>query len=192
IAADYQKALDTGEEFVSRNDGDAAAALKAGQVIEATYETPFLAHACMEPMNATAVYKDGVFEVWAPNQSPTVVRWAFEAVDKTMKDVKIHTTMMAGGFGRRADADVYRQIAKLALAMPGVPVKLVWSREEDMQHDSYRPAALARMRAVLGADGKPSAFEFKNATQSASLSFSRRNIPFEMGGASDPASHEGA
>jgi isoquinoline 1-oxidoreductase subunit beta len=192
IAAEYQKALDVGEEFVSRNDGDAAAALKAGQVIEATYETPFLAHACMEPMNATAVYKDGVFEVWAPNQSPTVVRWAFQAVKSDMKDVKIHTTIMGGGFGRRADADVYRQVAKLALAMPGVPVKLVWSREEDMQHDSYRPAALARMRAVLGADGKPTAFQFKNATQSASLSFSRRNIPFEMGGASDQTSHEGA
>ncbi len=192
IAAEYQKALDTGEEHVSRNDGDTAAALKAGNVIEATYETPFLAHACMEPMNATAVYKDGAFEVWAPNQSPTVVRWAFEAVKKDMKDIKIHTTMMGGGFGRRADADVYRQVAALALAMPGVPVKLVWSREEDIQHDSYRPAALARMRAVLGADGKPVAFEFKNATQSAALSFSRRNIPFEMGGAADETSFEGA
>lgn len=192
IAADYRKSLDAGDEYVSRNDGDAATALKSGKIIEATYETPFLAHACMEPMNATAVYKDGGFEVWAPNQSPTVVRWAFQAVDKSAKDVKIHTTLMGGGFGRRADGDVYRQVAKLAMAMPGVPVKLVWSREEDMQHDSYRPAALARMRAVLGNDGKPTAFEFKNATQSASLSFSRRSIPFEMGGAKDPASFEGA
>lgn len=192
ILADYKKALDTGEAHVSRTEGDVDAALKSGTVIEATYETPFLAHACMEPMNATAVYKDGAFEVWAPNQSPTVVRWAFEAVKTDMKDIKIHTTIMGGGFGRRADGDVYRQVATLAMAMPGVPVKLVWSREEDIQHDSYRPAALARMRAVLGADGKPVAFEFKNATQSVALSFSRRFLPFEMGGDADPASHEGA
>jgi isoquinoline 1-oxidoreductase beta subunit len=192
IAADYRTSLDHGDEYVSRNDGDAAATLKSGKVIESVYETPFLAHACMEPMNATAVYKDGGFEVWAPNQSPTVVRWAFQAVDRRAKDVQIHTTMMGGGFGRRADGDVYRQVAKLAMAMPGTPVKLVWSREEDIQHDSYRPAAVARMRAVLGQDGKPKAFEFKNATQSVSLSFSRRFIPFEMGGAKDPASFEGA
>jgi isoquinoline 1-oxidoreductase beta subunit len=192
ITADYRAALDNGDEYVSRNDGDAAAALKSGNVIEATYETPFLAHACMEPINGTAIYKDGGFEVWAPNQSPTVVRWAFQAVDKAAKDIRIHTTLMGGGFGRRADGDIWRQVAKLAMAMPGVPVKMVWSREEDMQHDSYRPAALARMRAVLGSDGKPTAFEFKNATQSAALSFSRRSIPFEMGGKSDPASFEGA
>jgi isoquinoline 1-oxidoreductase subunit beta len=192
IAADYRQALDHGDEYVSRNDGDAATALKSGQVVEATYETPFLAHAAMEPMNATAVYKDGAFEVWAPNQSPTVVRWAFQAVNKNAKDVVIHTTMMGGGFGRRADGDVYHQVGKLAMAMEGTPVKLVWSREEDMQHDSYRPAALARMRAVLGSDGKPSAFEFKNATQSVSLSYSSRFIPFAMGGDKDPASFEGA
>jgi isoquinoline 1-oxidoreductase beta subunit len=192
IAADYRTALDTGDEYVSRNDGDTAPLMKSGHVIEATYETPFLAHACMEPMNGTAVYKDGAFEVWAPNQSPTVVRWAFQAVDKNAKNITIHTTLMGGGFGRRADGDIYRHVAKLAMAMPGVPVKLVWSREEDMQHDSYRPAALARMRAVLGKDGNPTAFEFKNATQSAALSFSRRSIPFEMGGAKDPASFEGA
>lgn len=192
IAAAYRAALDSGDAYVSRNDGDADSALKAGRVIEATYETPFLAHACMEPMNMTAVFKDGVFEAWAPNQSPTVVRWAFKAINKDAKDVKIHTTLMGGGFGRRADGDVARQVAKLAMAMPGIPVKLVWSREEDMQHDSYRPAALARMRAVLGNDGKPTAFDFKNATQSAALSFSRRSIPFEMGGKSDPSSFEGA
>ncbi len=192
ISADYLKALETGKPYVKRDDGNVDAALKAGPVIEATYETPLLAHACMEPMNTTALFKDDKFEIWSPNQSPTVVRWgALKANDKA-KDVVIHTTIMGGGFGRRADNDMTRQAAALAVAMPGVPVKLVWSREEDMQHDAYRPSAIARMRGVIGADGKPTAVDFRNATQSAFLSFSRRNMPFEMGGDSDPANIEGA
>ena len=192
ISAAYQKALDGGKPYVARNDGDVDAALKAGQVVEAVYETPLLAHACMEPMNTTALWKDDKFEIWSPNQSPTVVRWgALKANDKA-KDVIVHTTIMGGGFGRRADNDMIRASAQLALAMPGVPVKMVWSREEDIQHDAYRPSAVFRARGVVGADGKPTAIDFRNATQSAALSFSRRNLPFEMGGDSDPANLEGA
>ncbi len=192
VSADYLKALETGKPYVKRNDGDVDAALKNGQVIEATYETPLLAHAPMEPMNTTALFKDGKFEIWSPNQSPTVVRWAALKANDKAKDVVIHTTIMGGAFGRRADGDMVNQAAALAVAMPGVPVKLVWSREEDIQHDTYRPSAIARMRGVIGADGKPTAVDFKNATQSAFLSFSRRNMPFEMGGDSDPANIEGA
>ena len=192
ISAAYLKALETGKPYVKRDDGDVDGALKSGQAIEATYETPLLAHACMEPMNTTALFKDDKFEIWSGNQSPTVVRWAALKANNKAKDVAIHTTLMGGGFGRRSDGDMVRQAAALAVAMPGTPVKLVWSREEDIQHDAYRPSSVARMRGVIGADGKPTAIDFKNATQSAFLSFSRRNMPFEMGGDSDPANIEGA
>ena len=192
VSADYLKSIETGTPYVARNDGDVDAALKVGTVIEAVYETPLLAHACMEPMNTTSLWKDDKFEIWSPNQSPTIVRWgALKANDKA-KDVVIHTTIMGGGFGRRADGDMIVQSAQLALAMPGVPVKMIWSREEDMQHDSYRPSSTMRARAVLGSDGKPTAIDFRNATQSAMLSFSARNMPFSMGGDKDPANLEGA
>ncbi|MBI1211033.1 MAG: molybdopterin-dependent oxidoreductase [Alphaproteobacteria bacterium] len=192
ISAEYLKSIETGQPYVARNDGDVDAALKNGQAIEAIYETPLLAHACMEPMNTTALWKDGKFEIWSPNQSPTVVRWGALKANDQAKDVAIHTTIMGGGFGRRADSDMIVQAAQLAVAMPDVPVKLVWSREEDTQHDAYRPSATMRARAVLGSDGKPAAIDFRNATQSAFLSFSKRNMPFEMGGDKDPANLEGA
>ena len=191
IAADYLKSIETGKPYVARNDGDVDKAMAGAQVVEAMYETPLLAHACMEPMNTTALWKDDKFEMWSPNQSPTVVRWgALKANDKA-KDVIVHTTIMGGGFGRRADNDMIRQSALAAMAMPGVPVKLIWSREEDIQHDAYRPSATIRARAVLSSDGKPTAVDFRNATQSAALSFSQRNMPFEMGGDGDPSNLEG-
>jgi isoquinoline 1-oxidoreductase beta subunit len=133
-----------------RADGDAEGALKgADKVIEAIYEAPYLAHATMEPMNATAhVRKDGV-DVWAPTQAQTFSRQAAAKMSGVPIDkVNIHTTYLGGGFGRRAEVDFVLDAVECSKAA-GVPVKVIWTREDDMQHDFYRPASLVKLRAGL-------------------------------------------
>lgn len=143
-------ALDEAPNSTLRDDGDAAAALAApdgGKVIEAEYRVPFLAHATMEPMNATARLADGALEIWCGTQAPTLVRdKAAAALGLRPGAVTVHTTFLGGGFGRRGETDFAVQAARVAAALPGAPVNLTWSREEDMRHDFYRPAAIARMR----------------------------------------------
>ena len=144
-----------------RDDGDAGAELSAaagGEEVVAEYAIPFLAHAAMEPLNATAHLKpDGTLEVWCGNQAPVMTRAACaEAAGVAADQVTLHTPVMGGGFGGRTDPTPAVQAARLARAMPGVPVKLTWSREEDMTQDFYRPAALARFRGRI-AGGKATA-----------------------------------
>jgi isoquinoline 1-oxidoreductase beta subunit len=129
--------------------------------IEATYRAPYLAHTTMEPMNCTARVtrqgdKNGV-EVWMPNQSPTLMRLvAGKTADVPQAEVTVHTTFLGGGFGRRAEVDLVRQAVTCAMAMPERPVQVLWSREQDVRHDYYRPMALARWRAELDtSDGAP-------------------------------------
>lgn len=126
--------------------------------LEATYRAPYLAHTTMEPMNCTAqVLRDGdkaKVEIWMPNQSPTLMRLvAAQAADVPRASVSVHTTFLGGGFGRRAEVDLVRQAVTCALAMPDRPVQVLWSREEDVRHDYYRPMALARWRAELDTSG---------------------------------------
>lgn len=126
--------------------------------IEATYRAPYLAHTTMEPMNCTARVtrqgdKNGV-EVWMPNQSPTLMRLiAGKTADVPQAEVTVHTTFLGGGFGRRAEVDLVRQAVTCAMAMPQRPVQVLWSREQDVRHDYYRPMALARWRAELDTSG---------------------------------------
>ncbi|MGE3649230.1 MAG: molybdopterin cofactor-binding domain-containing protein [Reyranellaceae bacterium] len=116
--------------------------------IEATYSAPYLAHATMEPMNCTARYTEGRLDLWMPNQSPSLMRYvAAKAAGLDQAQVTVHTTYLGGGFGRRAEPDLVRQAVAIAKALPGKPVQLLWSREEDMRHDFYRPMAVARMQA---------------------------------------------
>jgi len=130
----------------------------AGRVVEALYEVPFLAHATMEPMNCTAKVVDGRCEIWAPTQSPSRVREvAAEALEMPLERVRVHTTLMGGGFGRRFESDYVVQTVLVAKAV-GRPLKLLWSREEDFRHDFYRPACVALMRAALDEEGRPSAW----------------------------------
>lgn len=144
------RALDESPNSTLRDDGDAAAALAGqggGDVISAEYRVPFLAHATMEPMNATARLTGGALEIWCGTQAPTLVRdKAAAALGLKPGAVTVHTTFLGGGFGRRGETDFAVQAARVAAALPGVPVNLTWSREEDMRHDFYRPAAMARMR----------------------------------------------
>ena len=158
-----------GEEFEDsqfRDDGDIDKALIEADVLEAEYRVPFLAHATMEPLNATALLKDGRLDVWAGTQAPTQVRIEAEAITGLDgDDIHVHTPYMGGGFGRRAEMDFVKQAIEVAQAMQGTPVKLTWSREEDVTHDAYRPAAIARFRGAV-ADGMPTACELSLATLS--------------------------
>jgi len=133
---------------------------------EAVYTVPFLSHATMEPMNATAVVSDSKATLWLPTQIQSAT---IEAVSKALglpqSAVTVNTTASGGGFGRRGEFDFAVQVARIARAV-GAPVKLIWSREEDMQHDFYRPAAAIRLRAGIAADGRPVGLRCDSACES--------------------------
>ncbi len=139
-----------------RNDGDVDVALPpAAKRVQAVYEVPFLAHATMEPMNITVHARAGEAEVWAPTQSPDWVQRAVAKIlDLPATKVAVHTTLMGGAFGRRYIADFPAEAAQIAKVV-GQPVQLVWSREDDMTHDFYRPAACHQMRGAVDARGRP-------------------------------------
>jgi isoquinoline 1-oxidoreductase beta subunit len=140
---------------IGRNDGDAETALaRASQVLEASYEVPFLAHATMEPMNCTAFVSAGRCEVWAPTQSPNDAQRIAEALTGLDGSaVEIHTTIMGGGFGRRFEMAWVIDAIRVSKALLR-PVQVVWTRENDMQHDNYRPASYHALRGGLDARGK--------------------------------------
>ena len=142
---------------VARNDGDVAAVLGGtggARVIERVFEVPFLAHACMEPMNCTADVRAGSCDVWVPTQSQTACQLAALAASGLPEDkVKIHTTYLGGGFGRRGEADFVTDAVETSKAI-GRPVKVVWTREDDIQHDFYRPATYIRMWGAVDASGR--------------------------------------
>ncbi len=142
-----------------RNDGDVDATLaKSSKPVEAVYELPFLAHATMEPMNIAIHAREGGCEVWAPTQSPDwVQRTIAQVLGLASEKVIVHTTLMGGGFGRRYMADFPAEAAQIAKLVQK-PVQLVWTREDDMTHDFYRPATCHHMRGAVSAQGRPSAW----------------------------------
>jgi isoquinoline 1-oxidoreductase subunit beta len=146
--------------LVAKTAGDAHQALaSASKKIEAVYEAPYLAHSTMEPMNCTALVRADSCEVWASTQMQTGSRAiAAQTTGLAPEKVKINTMFMGGGFGRRGGVDYVRETVEVAQAVPGTPVKLTWTREDDMQHDTYRPAAYVKFAGAVDADGWPSAF----------------------------------
>jgi isoquinoline 1-oxidoreductase beta subunit len=158
---DMDKAVANGDEEEDFSEGDARNVIElAASVITAEYSVPYLAHITMEPMNSTALVKDGKIEVWGGTQNPLGIKAAIaEDLDIDAENVVINNVYLGGGFGRRAMKDYPIQAVKLASALPGVPVKMIWSREEDVQHDFYRPAIVSRFKAVLGDSGLPTAWE---------------------------------
>jgi isoquinoline 1-oxidoreductase beta subunit len=146
----------TTKDFVR---GDAAAALEgAAQVLEAEYRVPFLAHATMEPMNCTAWVHDDRCELWLGTQNPLdFAQKVAKTIGLDQTQVILHNQYLGGGFGRRAFEDFAIQAARLAADAP-YPVKLIWSREEDMRHDHYRQASISRFRAGLDGSGRPVAW----------------------------------
>jgi isoquinoline 1-oxidoreductase beta subunit len=144
----------------------AAAVANGGKVIEAEYMIPLLAHAPLEPQNSTAHFKDGKLEIWSPSQIPGTAGPA-AAAGITAADVTMHLVRAGGGFGRRLQSEYDNEVAKIArlvaderaaAGQPSVPVKLLWSREDDMQHDNYRPGGFHFFKAAIDNTGKLTAF----------------------------------
>lgn len=181
IAAALREAHDKGGGTVMRAIGDVDGVFASdskGARVEATYTAPFLAHAAMEPMNATARFKDGVLDVWAPNQVPTLVRSicaGLAGIDT--EKCHVHTTHLGGGFGRRGEVDFAAYATVVALRSKGRPVKVTWTREEDMTHDMYRPMAMASFRGQIAEDGKALAFAGRITAPSIVRSILKRTFP---------------
>ena len=177
-----------GDGGVARNDGDANAALaRATRRIDAVYEVPFYAHATMEPMNCTVHARpDGTAEAWVPTQSMTTARaLVATALGIEPENVTFHTLFCGGGFGRRGEGeqDFVYEAAEVAKQVDA-PVKVTWSREDDMQHDMYRPAAYVQLSGALDSDGWPAVLKASLATP-VLLQLMNGIDPTAVGGLSD-------
>ena len=166
FAKDYRAALD-GPAAVARNDGNIDSTLASQpKVIESVYEVPYLAHAPMEPMNATVHLQPDRLDVWIGTQAADgTTKVAAKIAGLQPEQVYVHNCFVGGGFGRKGSNDEMIQAIMVAKQL-GKPVKLVWTREDDLRHDRYRPQAAVRMRAGLGADGMPVAWHMKTAVGS--------------------------
>jgi isoquinoline 1-oxidoreductase subunit beta len=161
--------IDAKDAPVARKDGDFDSAIAgAAKVIEAEYYAPYVNHATMEPQTATAVVRDGKVEVWVGTQNgETSIAAAAEASGVPLEEVYVHKMHAGGGFGRRGPHQEYvKQAVAIAQSMPGIPVSLQWSREEDVQQGRYRPVALVKLRAGLDAQGNWMAWHVRQADQS--------------------------
>jgi isoquinoline 1-oxidoreductase beta subunit len=159
FTSDMDTAIADGDEIVDFETGDVNAALaSAARTVAAEYRVPYLSHATMEPMNCTAWVHDDICELWTGTQNPLgFAAEVADVLDMNLEDVVLHNQYLGGGFGRRAFPDYTIQAARLA-AEVHYPVKLIWSREEDMRHDHYRQASISRFQAALDGAGKPTAW----------------------------------
>jgi isoquinoline 1-oxidoreductase beta subunit len=155
IAQMLKEGLDAETPFVGNKAGDAKAAIAgAAKKYTADYSYPYQNHATMEPMNATALYTANKLEVWGPSQNAeAALAAASEASGVPIQQCDFHKVYLGGGFGRRGRADYVSQVVQIAKEMPGVPVKLIWTREEDMTHCQYHPITQCRMSAGIDANG---------------------------------------
>ena len=168
IAKQVADGLGAAQADVGHRIGDAPGALaKAGRVVEADYGAPYLNHATLEPMNCTARVTEAGAEVWVGTQNgDATLAAAAEAAGLPLEKVRVTKFLLGGGFGRRGQQDYVRQAVLLAKQLPGVAVKLVWSREEDMRHGYYRPITQARLRGALDEHGNLVALHVRLAGQS--------------------------
>ncbi|MGB0847772.1 MAG: molybdopterin cofactor-binding domain-containing protein [Thiolinea sp.] len=178
----YEESFSGEPNGTFEEEGDVEVAFAdTGDTLEAEYRVPYLAHATMEPMTAVAQVKDGRIDIWTGSQAPTNFRDILATLSGLEKEkVHIHTTLLGGGFGRRSETDFAEQAYRIASQTNGRPVKVTWTREEDMRHDFYRPAAIARMKGLMAED-KPLAFDAQIASPSILLSMSKRSSMPAMG-----------
>jgi isoquinoline 1-oxidoreductase beta subunit len=185
VVSAYSRALDSGAahkpRFVIDAAGDISAPTKDS--VKSRYFVPFLAHAAMEPINATALVTDKGCEIWAGHQSSSLVAIiASRAAGCETDAVKLNTPWLGGGFGRRADLAYIGKAVEIAKHFKGKPVQTIWTRAEDMRDDVFRPAAMAEIEATLGPAGVPSSFTYRVAGPSVTDQFVHRILPMAKGG----------
>jgi isoquinoline 1-oxidoreductase beta subunit len=189
IAEMLKEGLDAPDAFVGNKAGDAAAAIAgAAKKVEAVYSYPYQNHATMEPMNATALYTAEKCEVWCPTQNGEAALAAVaEASGLPVAKCEVYKQLCGGGFGRRGRSDYVQQAVLIAKQMPGTPVKLLWTREEDMTHCQYHPVTQCKMTAGLDADGKLVGWHMRISGQSILASLAPQNLKNGM----DPVTFQG-
>jgi isoquinoline 1-oxidoreductase subunit beta len=189
IAAMLQQGLDADEAFIGHQAGDAKAAISgAAKVVEAVYSYPYQSHATMEPMNATARYTSDKCEVWCPTQSAeAALAAAAKAAGLPVAQCDVHKVLLGGGFGRRGRSDYVAQAVLIAKQLPGTPVKLIWTREEDTTHDFYHPITQCRLRGGLDGEGRLVGFQMRLSGQSILAAL----MPQRLKGGMDPAVFQG-
>ena len=186
IDAALTAALQSNSATVMREDGDASEVLSSASLSHgAKYRLPFLAHACMEPMNCTAEVSDNSCEIWAPTQHPDGARGlAAEITGLPLQDVRVHVTAMGGGFGRRTALDYVAEAVELAKHIEG-PVQVLWSREDDLAHAEYREASAHHLEAALASDGTVSAWRHRVVTSRRGKYKEDQRSPIASMGATD-------
>src|SRR5229473_526572 len=189
IAEFLKTGIDANDVFVGNQNGDVKAAIAgAAKVVKAEYGYPYQNHACMEPMNATALYMNDKCEVWGPSQNGEA---AFGAILQTAglsaDKCEFHKVHLGGGFGRRGRSDYVIQAVLIAKEMPGTPVKLIWSREEDMTHCSYHPITQCRLIGALDANNNLTGLHMRISGQSILTAI----FPARLENGKDPATFSG-
>jgi isoquinoline 1-oxidoreductase beta subunit len=189
IADMLKEGLDADQAFVGNKAGDAKAALAgAAKVVEAVYSYPYQSHATMEPMNATALYTPEKCEVWCPTQNGEAALAATAEVSGLpVEKCDVYKQLLGGGFGRRVATDFVRQAVAIAMRIPGTPVKLIWTREEDMTHDFYHPVTQCKLTGGLDAEGKLIGLRMRISGESILAALLPQNLKDGM----DPAVFQG-
>ncbi|MBB2969857.1 molybdopterin cofactor-binding domain-containing protein [Mesorhizobium sp. RMAD-H1] len=189
IATMLEEGLGAEDAFIGNSQGDAGAALSGGgRVITATYAYPYQNHATMEPMNATVLYTPERCEVWVPTQNGEAsLAAAAEAAGLPVQQCEVHKIHLGGGFGRRGMQDYVTQAVRIARQLPGTPVKLIWSREEDMLQGRYHPITQCKLTGTLDADGNLTALHMRISGQSILAAV----MPQRMQDGMDPITFQG-
>jgi isoquinoline 1-oxidoreductase beta subunit len=176
IFADFARLLKSESGFTYFESGSQEVQ-GAAKTLRAEYRAPFLAHATMEPINCTAQFKGGKLKLWTSTQVPSIaVDVAAKVAGVDRADVSLDVMLLGGGFGRRLEADMVAQAVAIAKALGGQPVQLIWTREDDIQHDVYRPQALARFAAQLDAQGNLLAWDNKSVSGAIGHQYFPRNL----------------
>ena len=189
VTAMLKEGLTATEAYIGNKAGDAQAAIDgAARKVEATYAFPWQNHATMEPLNATALWTADKCEVWCGTQNgEAALAAASEAAELPVAKCDVYKMMLGGGFGRRGRADYVRQSVLVAKQMPGTPIKLIWSREEDMQHGLYHPTTMCKMTGGLDKDGNLVGLHVRISGQSILASLAPQSLQNGM----DPVTFQG-
>jgi isoquinoline 1-oxidoreductase beta subunit len=187
--AELDDGLTSDEAFVGNQKGDVQAAFaNAAQIVEASYNMPLQNHAPMEPMNTTALWTPEKCEIWCPTQNGEAALGAMPAAaDLPIEQCEVYKLLLGGGFGRRGMSDFVTQSIQIAKQMPGTPIKLLWSREEDQMHGFFHPTTKGRIRGALDADGNLTGVHLRISGQSILAAL----MPFALQDGADVATFQG-